>query len=249
MSIEKRRFAVACAECPLHACPGLRPLAPGEVAFMQSFKSGELHVARGDQVLTEGMVAAHVMTLLDGVLMRYKMLEDGRRQILNFLFPGDLIGLQSAMREPMMHSVEAVSDVMLCQFPRDRMSQLLHDEPDLGFDIIWLTAKDEASLDEHLLSVGRRSAREKVASLAMFLMMRGMQTGRVTNGRLNIPLTQAQISDTLGLSLVHTNRTLQWLRRNHLLQWTRDYIEIEDMERTRDFADFDMSAMSRRPFI
>ena len=84
----------ACQECPLQDCPGLRPLDDAQLAYMQSVKEAEFSCERGDIVLKEGDETDHLFTVLDGVAIRYLELEDGRRQIINFMFPGDLIGLQ-----------------------------------------------------------------------------------------------------------------------------------------------------------
>ena len=106
---------VACPDCPLQACPGLRKLEPRQLAYMQEFKAGEVMLDRGDVVIEEGAEHERLYTVLDGVLIRSHSLEDGRRQIVNFMFPGDLVGLQSAFDEPSSHTIEALIDARLCQ--------------------------------------------------------------------------------------------------------------------------------------
>jgi CRP-like cAMP-binding protein len=99
----------------------LRDFSAEELAFMLSFKSGELSVAAGTTVLMEGTTSPHLYTVLSGWGIRYKALADGRRQILNFVLPADFIGLQAAILDEMQHSVEALTDVVLCVFPRERL--------------------------------------------------------------------------------------------------------------------------------
>lgn len=246
VSAQKRR---KCLECPLLDCPGLRPLDTDQLKFMEQFKQGEFSIDKGTQSLVQGSISPHIYTVLEGVLFRYRNLEDGRRQIVNFVFPGDLIGLQGAMDDPLLHSCEALSAATLCVFPRDRMTELFAEQPRLGYDLIWLAAKEEAALEEHLVSIGRRTAQERLVYLAIFLVERGMATGLAKKDTLRLSITQAQISDTLGLSLVHTNRTLQALRRHQLVNWTLTEIQIPDMDRAREFAHYEGLPSSVRPYI
>jgi len=158
---------IACIDCPLQDCPGLRPLEEHQLAFMQGFKEGEVALARGELLISEGQSHQQLYTLLGGVLIRWRSLDDGRRQIVNFMFPGDLVGLQSAFDEPAAHAVEALVDARLCRFPRGRFTELIASHPGLGYDITWLAAQEETALEGHIVSLGQRSARERVAYLPM----------------------------------------------------------------------------------
>jgi CRP-like cAMP-binding protein len=249
MPVPGRENRIPCALCPLAACRGLRPLDAIQVDYMERFKKGELSVDRGTQVLVQGQRSAHVFTLLEGVLIRFKLLEDGRRQIVNFMFPGDLIGLQAAMGAPLAHGVEALTGARLCVFARDRFAQLIKNHPDLGYDVIWLAAKEEEALEEHLVALGQRTARERIAYLAVFLVQRAMETGLSQDGTLALSVTQTQIADMLGLSLVHTNRTMQALRQANLISWNLNEIQIGDMEAAREFARFDHAESRPRPYL
>lgn len=158
--------------------------------------------------------------MLDGWAFRYKTLADGRRQILNFLLPGDLVGLQSRLFDEAPHGVEALTSVTLCAFARDRTWDIFRQFPSLGFDLTWLCAHEERLVDDGLLSVGRRTAAERVAMLVLLLWARAKQLAMVADGTLGFPLTQAHIADSLGLSAVHVNRTLQVLRKRRLFELT-----------------------------
>src|SRR5215212_7508702 len=204
MPVTGRENRIPCVLCPLATCRGLRPLNSIQVDYMERFKKGELSVDRGTQVLVQGQRSAHVFTLLDGVLIRFKLLEDGRRQIVNFMFPGDLIGLQAAMGAPLAHGVEALTGSRLCVFARDRFAELSKSRPELGYDGVWLAAKEEEGLEEHLVALGQRTARERIAYLAVFLMQRAIETGLAQGNSVALSVTQTQIADMLGLSLVHT---------------------------------------------
>ncbi|MBX7542028.1 Crp/Fnr family transcriptional regulator [Qipengyuania sphaerica] len=239
-----------CMNCPLLDCRGLRPLDETQRAYMNTIKQGEKLFERGDTILREDDEVQHLNTVLEGVLIRYRSLEDGRRQIVNFMFPGDLVGLQGAFDEPSSHSVEALISSRLCVFRRDEFVNLIKQNPRLGFDVTWLAAKEETALESHIVSLGQRSAKERVVFLAVWLLDRAIATGLAhDNNVLDIPVTQSQIADMLGLSLVHTNRTIRALDREGLVQWGTREICVPDMEKAADFADFERSDRGTRPYI
>ena len=248
MSVETH-MRHSCLACPLLDCEGLRPLDKEQRKFMQGFKQGEFVIEKGTQSLVQGSISPHIYTLLKGILFRFRILEDGRRAIVNFVFPGDLIGLQGALDEPLLHGCEALTNATLCVFSRDRVTELFAEQPRLGFDLTWLAAKEESALEELLVSIGRRTAQERLVYLAIFLIERGIATEMVKKGVLEVTVTQAQIGDTLGLSLVHTNRTLQALRKKGLVIWTLASISIPDMDAAREFAHYDGSGSDLRPYI
>jgi CRP-like cAMP-binding protein len=136
-------------------------------------------------------------TLYSGWAFRYKTLSDGRRQILNFLLPGDLIGLQQEFSEgAAMHGIEALTAIRLCVFPREGLELLFRRYPHLGYDITWLAAREEGMVDDNLLSAGRRTAAERVAMLLMHLFQR-LGLHEIRNGRLWLlnPKALMQLAD------------------------------------------------------
>jgi CRP/FNR family transcriptional regulator len=238
-----------CFECPLEPCPGLQQPSLDLRRWIATFRLGEANYVRGEQIFSQGSRPQYLYTVISGVLMRTRLLEDGRRQIINFMFPGDFIGLQAALDGEMSHSVEALTSVTLCAFTRARFFELAAQQPQLSFDLTWLGAHEEAALEEHIVSLGQRNARERMVALAVFLVQRGLDTGLAPGGVLPLTVTQGQIADMLGLSLVHTNRSLQALRRLGLVDWTLAAIRIPDMAEARRFAQLDEPSASPRPYI
>lgn len=238
-----------CRECPLERCPGLHQPSEEVRRWISAFREGEMRFVRGEHVFAQGSRPQHLYTVLSGVLMRTRLLEDGRRQIVNFMFPGDFVGLQAALDGEMGHSVEALTSAMLCVFARPRFFELAAQQPRLSFDLTWLAAHEEAALEEHIVSLGQRNARERMVALAVFLVQRALDTGLAPDGVLHLTVTQSQIADMLGLSLVHTNRSLQALRRLRLVDWTLSSIRIPDMAEARRFARLDAPAVDARPYI
>lgn len=238
---------VPCEHCPLRANPYFRDFTPEELRFVSVFKRGELVQEPGSMILSEGAHSAQLFTLLSGWAFRYKMLEDGRRQILNFLLPGDLVGLQGSIIGKMEHSVESLSPVVLCVFQRDSLPTLFEQYPSLAFDITWLASREERMLDENLLSVGRRSALERAAYLIAFLYQRAEKVGMAR--RPLIPISQQHVADTLGLSIVHTNKTLRKLADRALIRWHDRACEVLDPEGLAALSGWDGLGERRRPLI
>lgn len=237
-----------CQHCPLRDIPHFRDFSSAELDFVSRFKTGELSVESTSVILMEGSHSAHLYTVLHGWAFRYKTLEDGRRQILNYVLPGDLVGLQGTVMGEMQHSVEALSPVTLCVFERSRLNSLFTDHPSLAYDLTWIAASEERMLDSHLLSVGRRTALERAAYLIAFLY-RKAKAVNLMNGDTPIPVTQQHVADTLGLSIVHTNKTLRKLADRGLIRWTDKGCLVLDDAGLAEEAGWDDDGKSLRPFI
>jgi CRP-like cAMP-binding protein len=199
--------------------------------------------------LHEGESSPHLYTLLTGWMYRHKSLPDGRRQILNYTLPGDFVGMQSAALKEMQHSVEALTDVRLCVFPREKLWSLYSTQPGLGFDLTWLVSREEKMLDDHLLSVGRRSAIERMAYFVMLLHRRVRDVGLLTKNGIELPVNQQHVADTLGLSIVHTNKTLRKLYNLGVISWRQRTLAVLKEAELARIARFEESPKQLRPFI
>jgi CRP-like cAMP-binding protein len=231
-------ITVPCEECRLRRLALFVPHGPHELATVRALKRDERVVAAGDPLIHEGQTDAPLFTLLEGWGFRFKTLSDGRRQILNFLLPGDFIGVQQKMSEAAAHGVTMLTDARLCVFPRDGLWQLHRAAPTMGFNVTWLTAHEESVVDDNLLSVGRRSAEERIATLLILLFKRAAAL-QPDGDRVGVPfpLTQQHIADALGLSLVHTNKTLRKLERRGLHELAGGRLVLKDVKALVRLAD------------
>jgi CRP-like cAMP-binding protein len=229
---------VPCTQCPLRSMPLFIEHNPEELALVQSLKRREQRVVAGETLMHEGQTDAPLYTLLAGWAFRYKTLRDGRRQILTFLLPGDFIGVQQRMGDAAAHGVDALTDAWFCVFQRDSLWELHRQQPSMGFNITWLTAHEESLVDDTLLSVGRRSAEERIATLLILLYKRAaaLQPDGGAGG-VPFPLTQQHIADGLGLSLVHTNKTLRKLERRGLHHIEDGKLHMRDVKALARLAD------------
>jgi CRP/FNR family transcriptional regulator len=239
----------ACDNCPLRRRPGLREFTVEELAFVKELKTDELHVDPGISFLREGTRSDYLYTVLHGWAFRYKMLDDGRRQILNYALPGDMLGLQGALMREMEHSVEALTPLTLCVFPRSKLWELYSHFPSLAFDITWLCSREEQLMDENLLSIGRRTAIERTAYVLLHLFVRAHESGLTKNDAIQFPFTQQHLADTLGMSLVHTNKTLKRLSTSNAIRWKDRTFELRDREALVRVAGDDLAESKARPFI
>ena len=243
---------VACSACPLRGLPLFNEHSNVELALIESLKKGQIAVRAEHSIIAEGQADAPLYTLFSGWAFRFKTLSDGRRQILNFLLPGDFIGVQQNMGDASAHGVDALSDVVLCVFRRDALWELHRATPALGFSVTWLTAHEESVVDDTLLSVGRRSAEERIATLLIVLFKRVaalLPDGGAASG-VPFPLTQQHIADGLGLSLVHTNKTLRKLARRGLHRIEDGRLQLLDVKALAKLADlYGDGRPTRRPLI
>lgn len=247
--IAREAVRYPCEICPLRPLEAFREFAEGELYFVSKFKKGELSVQRGATILMEGNLSPHLYTVLVGWGFRYKLLPDGRRQIMNYAMPGDLVGLQGSLMGEMQHSVEALSPMLLCVFEREELYTLYRNHPGLAFDITWMASREERILDEHLLSVGRRTAIERAAYLIAFVHSRARAVGLNGKKPLLIPFTQQHVADSLGLSIVHTNKTIRRLTERGLVRWLERGCEVLDLEGLMKLAGWEGFEEGRRPFV
>ena len=227
-----------CRRCPLRSLELFHKPTEGELELVQSLKRRERRLSAGESLIHEGQTDAPLYTLLQGWAFRYKTLSDGRRQILSFLLAGDFIGVQQKMGDAAAHGVETLTEALFCVFQRDSLWELHRRNPMMGFNVTWLTAHEESMVDESLLSVGRRSAEERIASLLILLFKRaGALQADAGAAGVAFPLTQRHIADSLGLSLVHTNKTLRRLERRGLHRIADGRLYLRDVKALARLAD------------
>jgi CRP-like cAMP-binding protein len=242
-------MATSCYQCALRACGLFKPLGPDQLKTINDMLETQIALKPGAAIVSAGDDCPELYTLYSGWAFRFKTLPDGRRQILNFLLPGDLLGLQAAMFDTAMHGIEALTDVELCVLPRRKVWDLFRDMPELAFDVTWLGAREENIVDQNLTSVGRRTAAERIAALIVALYKRVRALGLTTGESFGFPLTQQHIADALGLSLVHTNKTLAKLRRMGMFTQNNGTITLTNPRVLERVAQYFDEEMPKRPLI
>lgn len=230
------RRGVPCAACPLRARDAFKAKSDEEISFIQNMKIEHRVVPAGGEIIHHGQTDAELFTLFSGWAFRHKTLEDGRRQILNILLPGDLMGLQASLLDASDHGIEALTHVEVCVFSRRKTWSLFEHMPQLAYELAWLGAREENLVDENLTSIGQRSARERMAALVLGLYRRADHLGLVTDRAFVFPLSRQHIADALGLSLVHTIKTWSYLRRIGLFSISNGYLTLLNPRLTERWA-------------
>ncbi len=240
---------IRCRDCPLRPLAAFKTGTPEEIDFIQTMKLGEDTFGAGDTVTAEGAAETPLYTVLSGWAFRYATLADGRRQILNFLLPGDLIGVQANFLGEASHGVEAMGPAVFCRLARSKMWDLYRGFPSLAFDVTWLTAHEEGLVDETLLSVGRRNAGERIATLLIYLYKRAAAIGLAADGVMETPLRQTHLADALGLSRAHVNETIGRLEKKGLFRFRRGRLDILNPRALESLADYYEQPLTPRPLL
>ena len=192
----------------------------------------------GDDLSAEGDVPSHCRVLLEGQAFRYKVLPDGRRQILGFLIPGEIIDLQGLFLG-LDHMVTALTPCELGLVPHHKLTELMQREPSVS-RALWRLALVDASISrEWLVGMGRRTAYARIAHLFCEMRVRMATAGLVNRDCYAFAVTQQHLSDALGLSAVHTNRTLQALRAEKLLTFQAGELRVLDWPGLQAAGEFD----------
>ena len=199
----------------------------------------------GSLLLTENTPFENVTVITRGWAMRYKSLADGRRQVLNFLLPGDLYGFYSPLFEIAEYGVETLTGVETRSFPATLMLEAFQASPRLGLAINWLAGLDERQLDEQIMRIGKRGAAERMAHLFLELHKRQMHVGIADWEARFLPLTQPILADTLGMSHVHANRSFRKLVRDGMVSLRDHDICLLDINALAELASFDASYLQQ----
>ncbi len=181
--------------------------------------------------------AAYILS--DGWVCSYKLMRDGKRQIVDFQIPGDFLGLRSVLFHTADHNIEPITPVTASEVLASDLIDAFSSSPRLATAVLWAASRDEAMVVEHLVSIGRRSALERTAHFFLELSARLKLVGLGTVEGYACPLSQYMLADALGISAVHVNRVLRELREEGLLTFQKGKVTIHDFEKLVDVADFD----------
>ena len=213
-------------------------LSSDDKAAIEKISNTSRVIAPRRDLIREGENPKFAHLMLDGWACRYKTLPDGRRQIVAFFVPGDFCDLNVYVLRQMDHSVGAITRLSVADISRDDMDRLTASHPRVAQALWWEALVNAAIQREWTLSVGQRTAYERIAHLLTELFLR-LRTVKLTNGTsCDFPLTQNDLADATGLTAVHVNRTLQELRRDGLIELERRQLSILDMHRLMEAAMF-----------
>jgi len=203
--------------------------------------AGSIEVfAAGADLVREGDRPVRSMLVAEGFTTRYRLMADGTRQITAIHLPGDFVDLHSFLLKTMDHAVGALSTCRIVTFPHANLKLITQRYPHLTRMLWLMTLLDAAIHREWIVAMGRRSSLEQLAHLLCEIFTRLSIVGLGDrNSELILPINQTQLGDTLGLSTVHVNRTLQQLRAEKLISWQGQTVRLLDWDRLARIAQFD----------
>lgn len=228
------RSSLPRARCgPSHATLSQRLMQRGIRAMSKNLSVGQ-------DIYRQGERCEHVYVLVEGWAFRHQMLPDGRRQILDFLLPGAVLGLSE--RETSSHGAETLTGCTVAVLPRGSVLETLRADPRSALELFEQMVESEARAFDHLTSLGRRSARERIAALMVELCGRVRALDiRSQPGSVALPLKQAHIADALGLTNEHVCRTLKTMRNDGLMSLADGQLHIHNLGRLGEEAGIDVA--------
>lgn len=220
-----------CATCAIRPITLYAGISSANIDWLNSHRLGFREVRARRTILRQGDVPDEIYTIFSGWAFRYKQLADGRRQILSFLLPGNMVAPQAMFSEPLRFSVMAKTSVLLCRFRVADMRKLVASNEILREEVLARSFHYSSMLDERLTDLGRRNAEGRILRLLLEIHKRQARRNAIdADGGCEFPLHQEDIADALGLTTVHVSRTLKTLRKKGLMVLKQGRLILPDID-------------------
>jgi len=214
---------------PLHRPELLNALERGDALITKAMGDQRKRFKKGDEIIGSGEPCDTVFRLESGWVGRTRLLDDGRRSIMTIFLPGDLFGVKSFLLTEQPDSVHALTNSTVLTLQHDRLRELFETKPSVALRIAFQLGEDERRLHNYVIGLGRANAAERIAMMLVELHGRLARVGIDGDGTYPCPLTQEEMADFLGLTLVHVNRVLRRLRTEGLATVSRGVVQIHDL--------------------
>ncbi|MCF2521724.1 Crp/Fnr family transcriptional regulator [Bradyrhizobium sp. G127] len=204
------------------------------------YRSTDRQIKAGCDLFRAGEKGDAIYSLISGWVALYSLMEDGRRQILQFALPGAVLAFMPTQGSVMNYSAQALTDATVGIIPHSNLGRLAMSNPEIGIQLAGLISQDRSFAYDHLSSMGRRSARERVAYLLLELFIRcRLRWPGHRSEEMYLPLTQEHIGDATGLTHIHVNRVLRNLRKEGVAEFHYRRLRILNPDRLVDVAGID----------
>ncbi|HEV7369192.1 Crp/Fnr family transcriptional regulator [Arenibaculum sp.] len=228
---------VSCEQCRLRCKPQFHQFGDDELAFVQTLQSTQSSMAPNADILVPGE-AKGLFTLFAGWAYRYREFPDGNRQILDFLLPGDLIGLQATLLDQTQYGVKTLTAATVCVLDGRPLDEMFREHPALAHLLVRTLMQDQRRTDGQLAFLGRRTAAQRMGYLMLELFDRLDRIGMSNGTWCQFPLQRRHLADALGLSGAHVNRSMTDLRDAGLATLGNNVLVLLDRARLEDFAGY-----------
>jgi CRP-like cAMP-binding protein len=214
------------------------PLSEADRRAVRMLPHTVRRLATGAHIVRDGDKAEHCALILSGFAFRYKITGDGGRQIISIHMASEFVDLQHSFLGVADTSVQTLTESEIALIPRTAIQELVLSQPSVG-RALWIDTLIDASIfREWVVNVGRRDSRARIGHILCEFSLRLEAAGLASNHRYELPMTQEQLADAVGLTSVHVNRVLRQLGEEGLISRDKRHIVIEDWARLRDVGDF-----------
>src|SRR5215467_1152608 len=216
----------------------LMPVSHTDLRSLALIITSERLVKKRKDLIVAGDAYRNLCFVKDGHAIRYKLLRSGKRQILNVILPGDVIGFPVSFLDRSIYSVVALSDLTYNVCSLDSYARLCYEQPQFGLALSWLAAYEAAIYAEHIVDLGRRTPLERLAHFLLEIHARLLAVERAEETSFDLPFSQEVMADVLGLSVPHLNRVMQQLRAERLITSRSRLVELTDMASLQTLAHY-----------
>jgi CRP-like cAMP-binding protein len=243
-----------CTKCPIRKMALFKGIPEDRLEWTQRYRKSQIKIPARSRIFQEGESHDFIYTLYSGWAVLYKTVSNtGKRQILRFLLPGDLIGYQTNASGIISHSAGTVTESILCAFPRSDLKEMLKKNPEMALRLLNMESRDMSLCQNHLMAAGRKTAKESVAFVLLELYYRVQDqiknSFNVSTQSVDFPITQEDIGDAVGLTNVHVNRVIKELMDEKLIQCHKKRLSILNEKKLSELAEFNPDMISGNPLI
>lgn len=204
-------------------------LRAADLKALEAIFEKDRAVKKREDLVVHGSEFRELCFVREGYAIRYRLLRSGKRQILNVILPGDVIGFPVSFFDRSSYAVVASTDLTYTSCPLDSYVRLCYEQPQFGLLLSWLAAREAAAYAEQIVNLGRRTPSERIAHLLLDIHARLLEVDRAAKKSFNLPFSQEIMADVLGLSVPHLNRVLQQLRAEKLIATMSRLVELTDL--------------------
>lgn len=243
-----------CRVCPIRESTLFKDVLKHKLNGVQKHRTRQISFSARSTVFREYEVHDSVYTLFSGWGIVFKTVNNnGKRQILRFILPGDFIGFQSNSDGVMTHSVSVITPAVFCEFSRENLKHMLKKDAGLAVRLVEMETRDMSLCQSHLMAAGRKTARESISFLLLELFHRvrihvPVSYDSSTNS-IGFPITQEDIGDAVGLTKIHVNRVIKELIRDKLIKLHKKQLTILNEKKLSEIAEFRLDGITGQSLV
>ena len=232
-----------CSVCPIRDMALFQGVPLSRLGWTQEYRDEQLVVPPKATLYEAGSKSKYVYTVFNGWMALYQTSRSGKRKILRFVLPGDFLGFQANLRGTISHSASAISESIVCSFPRESLPELFEKQPSLALRLASMESREMDLCQHHQAFRSSKDSHESIAFLLLELFHRTRLQMRhnydPVKNSIVFPLTQEDIGDAVGLTSIHVNRVMRQFRKLNLIEYDRKNPQILGEDKLAEIGEFD----------